>query len=393
VAAALRIAGKDLKLRIRDRSVLILGIITPLVLAFIFNAVFAPATGNGLNLVYGVVDEDRSDVSAAFVSLLQDAEAEEVLSLDVFETRADADAALASDDVNAFLHIPNGLQQAVFSNQEAVIEVVGGVNAPTSTQIAASFAEQFATGVATSQLAVATTAGVQGITVTPELIGSLTQDPASAAMSFRFVDRTAESRQLDASTFFAAGMSVFFLFFTVQFGVSGLLEEDREGTLPRLLAAPIPRVAIIAGKAIVAFVLGVLAMLVLIVATTFAMGADWGAPPGVAVLVIAGVLSAIGIMGLVASVAKTPEGAGNLGSIIAVALGMLGGTFFPIATSGGLLAVLSNLTPHTWFMRGLGDLSSGAPWIAALPAAGAMMGFAVVTGVVAYFLMRRRLSP
>ncbi|MEZ5194132.1 MAG: hypothetical protein R2734_17725 [Nocardioides sp.] len=40
----------------------------------------------------------------------------------------------------------------------------------------------------------------------------------------------------------AAGMATFFLFFTVQFGVLGLLEgEAREGTLARILAASWPR--------------------------------------------------------------------------------------------------------------------------------------------------------
>jgi ABC-2 type transport system permease protein len=97
-------------------------------------------------------------------------------------------------------------------------------------------------------------------------------------------------------------------------------------------------------------------------------------------------------MGLVASVAKTPEGAGNLGSIIAVILGMLGGTFFPVGAGGGLLASLTYLTPHAWFMRGLADLSSGAPWTDALPATGAIMVFAVVTSLLAVVLLRRRLQ-
>jgi len=158
------------------------------------------------------------------------------------------------------------------------------------------------------------------------------------------------------------------------------------------MAAPIPRVSVIAGKASLAFILGVVSMAVLVVATTLLMEADWGAPLGVAVLVIAGVLSAVGIMGLVASVAKTPEGAGNLGAIIAVVLGMLGGTFFPIASSGGILANLTYLTPHAWFMLGLAELGSDAPWTAALPAAAAIMVFALVTGGLSYFLLRRRLA-
>jgi ABC-2 type transport system permease protein len=211
-------------------------------------------------------------------------------------------------------------------------------------------------------------------------------------MSFRLVDETATTKQLDTSTFFAAGMAVFFLFFTVQYGVTGLLEEEREGTLARLMAAPIPRSAVVAGKAIMAFVLGVVSMTVLIAATSLLMGATWGSVLGVALLVVSGVLAAIGIMGLVASIAKTPEGAESLAAIVAVVLGMLGGTFFPIASSGGVLSYVTYLTPHAWFMRGLADLSSDAPWTAALPAVGAIMVFAVVTGTISYFLLKRRLA-
>jgi ABC-2 type transport system permease protein len=393
MGAALRIAGKDLRLRVRDRSVLILGIIAPLVLSYIFYLVFGPAaTGQGFSLEYGLVDDDQSEVSTSFTAVLEGAAADGFLELTTFEEGAGAAVALEEGDIDAYFHIPSGLGDAVFSNQAATIDVVGDVDSPTSTQIAASFAEQFASGVASSQTAVATAAAVSGAEVTADFIASLGQDPASAAMSFTFTDETAATKQLDAPTFFAAGMAVFFLFFTVQFGVAGLLEEERQGTLARLMSAPIARVSVIAGKAILAFILGVVSMTVLVVATTLLMEADWGAPLGVAVLVIAGVLSAVGIMGLVASVAKTPEGAGNLGGIIAVVLGMLGGTFFPIASSGGILASLTYLTPHAWFMQGLAELGSDAPWTAALPAAAAMMVFALVTGGLSYVLLQRRLT-
>jgi ABC-2 type transport system permease protein len=199
------------------------------------------------------------------------------------------------------------------------------------------------------------------------------------------------TRQLDGATYFAAGMAVFFLFFTVQFGVLGLLEEEREGTLPRLMAAPIGQFAVVAGKALLAFALGLISMSVLVVGTQLLMGAEWGAPLGVALLVIAGVLSAVGVMGVVAAGAKTAEGAGNLGSIIAVILGMLGGVFFPIGGTGDLLSRLTYITPHAWFLRGLGDLANGAPWTEALPSVGAMLVFAVVTGGAAWALLRRRI--
>jgi ABC-2 type transport system permease protein len=363
------------------------------VLSYIFFLVFGPATtGQGLGLEFGVVDEDQSGISTSFMSVLESAAAEGIVELSVFDDQAAADGALKEGDVDSYFLMPEGLEQAVFANQPAIIEVVGDVDAPNSTQIAASFAERFSSGIAASQLAVVTAATVEGVQVTPDFIQSLSQQPSVAGMNYALIDETATTKQLDAPTFFAAGMAVFFLFFTVQFGVTGLLEEDRDGTLARLMAAPIPRVSVVAGKAIVSFLLGIISISVLVVATTFLMDATWGAPLGVALLVIAGVLAAVGIMGLVASVAKTPEGSGNLGSIIAVVLGMLGGTFFPIASSGGILASLTYLTPHAWFMRGLADLSSASPWTDALPATGAIMVFAVVTGSLAFLLLRRRLQ-
>jgi ABC-2 type transport system permease protein len=271
------------------------------------------------------------------------------------------------------------------------MQVIGSVDAPLSTQIAESIAVQYATGVEAAQLAIATTAQLSGAAITPEFFQSLTTDPATAAFSFQLQDVAVATRQLDATTYFAAGMAVFFLFFTVQFGVLGLLEEERDGTLTRLKAAPINPASIIGGKAILAFVLGVISMTVLVVSTQLALGATWGAPVGVALLVVAGVLAAVGIMGLVASVAKTPEGAGNLGSIIAVILGMLGGVFFQIGSGDDFLSKLSLITPHAWFMSGLADLSDGASWSAALPATGAILLFAAVTGVISWVFVRRRL--
>lgn len=384
---------KDLKLRVRDRSAIILGIVAPLALAFILNLVFGSAldTTTGLGLEYGVVDLDETEISQAFVQTLTQLEEDGILTLEEFSDDDAAESAV-DDGLDSFFLLPQGLGQAVFGGGEAAIEVVGDVDAPTSTQIASSIAEQFTIGVEATQLAVATSARLSGAAAAPDFIGSIEGDLQSAAFAFELVDISADTRQLDATTYFSAGMAAFFVFFTVQFGVSGLLEEERDGTLARLLAAPIRRESVIAGKALLSLTLGVISMGVLAIATSLLMGADWGQPVGVGILIVAIVLSATGLMGLVASVAKTPEGAGNLGSIIAVILGMLGGTFFQIGQGDDLLSRLSFLTPHAWFMRGLGDVSGDASWTSALPAAGAMMIFAVIAGVVGWVLLRRRLA-
>ena len=394
MGAATRIALKDLRLRIRDRSAIIIGIVAPLALAVIFNFVFGDAfdPSEGLDLRYGVVDLDDSMTSAQFVDILAQIEGEGIISLESFDDTPPADTAIEDGDLDAYFLVPSGFEQSVFSRADTSLQVVGSVDAPTSTQIAESIASQYATGVESAQLALATTAQVSGMALGPGLFESLSGDLSTAARSYTLEDVTTATRQLDATTYFSAGMAVFFLFFTVQFGVLGLLEEEREGTLPRLMAAPISRVSVVVGKALLALFLGVISMGVLVLGTQLLIGASWGHPLGVALLVIAGVLAAVGIMGLVASIAKTSEGAGNLGAIIAVILGMLGGVFFQIGSGEDFLSNLTLITPHAWFMDGLASLADDAPWTAVLPAVGAILIFALVTGCIAWVLLRRRFA-
>src|SRR5690606_12664297 len=189
----------------------------------------------------------------------------------------------------------------------------------------------------------------------PAVIAAASQ--ARPLLNFGTVESA--DRVLAPATFFSASMAVFFLFFMVQFGVTGLLDERREGTLTRLEAAPIPRWSILAGKAITSLVLGIFSMSVLALGTTLLIGADWGNPIPLFILFVFVTLAATSLIGVVGSVARTPEGAGNLTSALAVAMGMVGGTFFPVAGGSEWLERLALLTPRSWFLRAVGDLQAG----------------------------------
>lgn len=392
MSAATRIAGKDLKLRLRDRSAFILGVVTPLALSYIFYLVFGNAfVSESLDVEIGLVDLDNTEISQSLGEALGAIEDQGTIGVTSYDDAGSAEAAVEEGEIGAYILLGSGLGEAALAGTPFTIEVVGDIDSPTTTQIADSIASEFGSGIGRAQLSVSTAIGL-GEGPPPAEVVNWGSEAAQRPGAFTFIDVSAETRQLDASTFFAAGMAVFFLFFTVQFGVIGLLEEEQNGTLARLLAAPIGRTSVVAGKAILSFALGIISMTVLIVATHFLMGARWGPALGVTLLVVTGVLSACAIMGLISSFAKTPEGAGNLGAIVAVVLGMLGGTFFPIGQGNAFLSRLTLLTPHAWFMRGLSDISGGADWTAALPAAGALLLFSVVFGSVAWVLLQRRLA-
>ncbi|MDP9235393.1 MAG: ABC transporter permease [Actinomycetota bacterium] len=387
--AAALISMKDLKIRIRDRSALVMGILVPLGLALIFNSIFSGVSGNATVIDLGVVNADRGQASQVFVQrVLGAVDKSGIIAVHSERSLPGARALVAKGTLNAVIVIPAGFSQRVQSVQPASMQVIGNVDSPISSEVARSIAEQYAADLNRVRLSVATATQSQGAWASARKLRALVGRAAAAASPLAVRDVSAATKELDQKSFFAAGMAVFFLFFTVQFGVMSLLEERNDGTLARLLAAPITRGSILAAKLITSFLLGAISMVVLVAATSLLFGASWGNLLGVAVLVAAATLSAIGIMALIATMAKNAEQASNWQSVVAVVLGLLGGTFFPISQAPGILSRLTFLAPQAWFLRGLGDLRGGGVSVVWLPAL-AMLGFAVVTGGVAITRLRR----
>ncbi len=379
------ICVKDLRSRLRDRSALIIGIVVPLALAFIFNAVFSGAAGGNTVISLGVVDADHGAVAAVLVhDVLGSVAKSGFISVRSEPDLATAQRRVSSGGLQAVIVVPAGFTTAVESQQPAALQVIGNADSPISSEVARSIADGYTADLNRVRLSVATTAVLKPGTNLTDLVAAATATAPPVQVS----DQSTATKELSPKSFYAAGMAVFFVFFTVSFGVTGLLEERSQGTMARLLAAPIRRWSVLAGKMLTSFILGVVSMSVLVVATSLLFGASWGNPIGVAILIVAAVLSAMGIMAVVATLAKTPEQAGNWQSVIAVILGLLGGTFFPVARAPGVLSTITFLTPQAWFLRGLGDLRAGhlgAVWTPAF----AMLLFALVTGGIAMSRLSR----
>ena len=378
--ATLHIAWKDLRQRARDRSAFVIAFAVPLALAFIFSLILGG--DDTITFRYAVVDLDGGATAQHFVErVLVPLEDSGLVKLTLADSLEEGRDLAARGSVSATFVLPPGFSAAVASSQGTQINVIGNVEAPIGTMVANSIAEAFASEVTVVQASVATVfaSGIGD----PGDVAALAERAVAMANPISLVDVSATEKKLDPKTFYAAGMAVFSLFFTVQFRISSLLDERREGTLSRLLAAPIPRWSILAGKLTGSFVLGVVSMAVLVVATSLLLGAEWGDPVGVALLTVVGVLAAMAVMALIATFATTADQAGNMGAIVAMVLGMVGGSFFPVAQAGGLIEQVSLLTPHAWFLRALGDLRGGGGVEDILPAIGAILVFVAATGAIA----------
>ena len=111
--------------------------------------------------------------------------------------------------------------------------MLGNIDTPNRALVAQSLAQQFASGVDPgAHRGTRVEAGESGGSGPPRLAGR------RGAGCNSIVDVSTSRKELTLYDY-AAGMAVFFLFFTVQFGVTSVLDERRDGTLARMFAAPI----------------------------------------------------------------------------------------------------------------------------------------------------------
>lgn len=390
--AALLVAAKDLRQRLRDRSILIIAVAAPLGLALVFSGLLANASA--FHARYVVADLDGGAVANAFrVDVLGGLQAAGVADIESVPDAAAARARVDAGEADAAFIVPAGFSVAVSTNATASIEIVGNARSGLATDVARSVAERFGDGVAGVQLAVETVARLRGAALDPAEIAAVVSAASSGDPAIRLVEVTASLRQLSWPTYFSASMAIMFLFLAAQVGITSLFEERRSGTLARILAGPVRPDAVVLGKLLGGLVTGLAAMAILVVATTLLLGASWGDPLGVALVVFGAVVAATGVATLVASFARTAESAGAAASAVGITLAILGGSFSPASQAPELMVQVGLLTPHAWFLRGLASLhGDGASLAGALPAIGVLLAIGAVTGGIGLARARRMVT-
>ena len=381
--AALTIAAKDLKERLRDRSAIILAVVVPLGLAFVMNLTLGPITDQGFSTEVAVADADGGAVAQAFSGVLTEIEEAGFITVSEVSDAPAARAMIAEDVISTAYLIPEGFSNAVGMSQGAEITVVANPDQPIGAQVGTAMAEGFAGEVNAVRLSVATALAL-GADDPGALAAAASAKPAPIVLA----SSQTEGRGFDFATFYATGIAVFFLFFTVQFGVLSIIDERETGTMPRLLVAPISKQSILVGKLSASFLMGVASTVVLWLATTLLMGADWGSSIGVLILIVAGVAAAMGLTAAIATFTNTAEQAGAITAFIVVVFGVLGGVFFPVTRVSGAFEVVSRIAPHFWLMDGFQRLSAGEGLADILPALGAIMLFALTLGAIGLFRAR-----
>ncbi len=135
-----------------------------------------------------------------------------------------------------------------------------------------------------------------------------------------------------AIDYYGLSMVSMFLMFGAMFGAFSTIKENREQTMNRMLTTPSPRWAIVGGKMLSVFALGMAQFLVLYLFTRFVFGVEWGGNVlATFVVAAAEMLAVTGLATLIASFARSERAAGGIGPFVIQIQALIGGAFFAIA--------------------------------------------------------------
>jgi ABC-2 type transport system permease protein len=424
MTAFLALIRKDLILFLSDRRALAISLALPIVIAAFFGSLFGGGS-KGSAIEVALVQQDSSEVGAKIAAGLKNDPNLRIAPM----TMAAAEAAVRKGEKKVAIVLPAGFGEAagaaLFGNskkpeipllydpsQPAVLAMVKGML--TQQVMSAVSAEMFG--------------GKMGQELTERSLRQLDEkaktDPDSKALremlasvqKYQALPQksdaqggqgakglsmpfTTQDRQLvngmaeqgyNAYAHAFAGMGVqFILFMGIDMGI-GILLAQRSGVWNRLLAAPVGLAQVLLARAASGAIIAFSLLCTVFAVAVFGFGVHIASLAGfVGMALCFGVLTAS--LGLViAAFGKTPEAARRIAMFVVLVMVMLGGAWMPSFLFPEWMQELTVAVPTRWAIDGLDAITwRGMDALAAVPAMGAQLGFALLFTLLAMWKFKR----
>lgn len=422
----LHIAWKDLLRSLRNLFFLGFGIGVPVLMGGIFYFAFGGMADDGgfdipqVDVI--VVDLDEPDaafgsfsVGQLTVEVLE--ENESLFKVSEMDEAADAREAVDNQEADVAVIIPAGFTTAAFDpDGEAAIEIYQDPTLTLGPGIVKSFIGSIVDGFAGASIAVKVTDSQlrdQGIEL----------DQASLWQVYgeygHWAQELGEAQQAGAGSLFTIqspisgeeketnmalamiggvmmGMMVFYAFYTGAASAQNILQEEENGTLPRLFTTPTPISAILGGKFISVFALVVVQIVVLMGFSSLIFKAEWGAPLPAALAALGSVVvaSSFGIF-MMSWLKDTRQTGIVIGGVMTV-MGMAGiSSVFTAGAPGapgGIVQIIPLFTPQGWAMRAWELASGGGSVGDVLVPFGVCIGLGVTFFLIGVYKFRKRFA-
>lgn len=410
ISHTLSVAWKEIQLISKDRGSLAVLFLLPLLFGSLYGSINLKMAGNGddpaILLDVCLVNEDAGIFGVEVAKALKGIDE---LQIEISDVVADAEQRVADGEATAAIVIPADFTQKINAYTPTAIEVIVDPAQPESASIVTGIMNQVVAEVTIwgeVQYGIRTILDESGVLadasaevrhgVEAQNMGAimtrLNEMRRTPAIVVTSEDLEGAKIEGGITLFFALmfpGITVMFVFFTVGMSGASLLNEREAGTLRRLLAAPIPRGAIIAGKMLAYMLLVCLQVVVLFGVANILFDMPLGKSPVALMLltlVLALVATALGM--LVAALSGTAQQADNIGMVLGFVLAGIGGciamTPTPLTRADGFMGVLSNLTPHGHALEGYYRLmAENATFAQVLPEIGILLAMGIVFFLIA----------
>jgi ABC-2 type transport system permease protein len=402
-------AWKDLQIIFRDRGFLVVVLLLPAVFSIFFGTINQQAIENSRSSITFPVALVNQDAGAYGSQIAKIMAGIDVLKLTTLETPAEAEALVRDSQVVAAVLIPPDLTRQVDSYQPSQVTVLvdptqqnfGGIVTGIIKEVVSPvvLVGELSYGIRTlladytpyQQADEATRRGfvAQSLAVNMSQVQKMQSEPWVKVSA-----RNSEGKDLvivpdNLFAMIVPMFTVMFAFFIVGTVGAELLKEKQAGSLRRLMAAPIPRSAIIAGKMLAYLVLVLIQVALIFGGASLIFDMPLGNSPLALLLVTLAVgLAATGLGMLLAAISKTDRQADSTGLLLGFLLAGLGGCFsfdvVPLYKGGGLMQTVTRFIPQGQAVYAFDKLLiEGKDLVAVLPNIGVLLLMALIFFAIA----------
>ncbi len=342
---ALYIALNEVKLYLQDKGDLAFSLLLPIVTFALIYGAFGGQTM--FETTAYVVDEDEGVYSSIFLEQL-----EAVKGVDVeLITTSQADTKLERSDVLLVLHIPDGFSEALTSGDGAQLTFKQRGNAGQEGQIVANIIRGVAEEINQAfQVHRQVSESLQGKGIPEDRIEVVVQEFLDKERRQPVVGVVEETLggSPDFVNQFLPGIVTMYVLFAIAMAARVIVEERRKGTLERLLTTRLSVGQLFIGKFFASVSRGFVQTLILLGLSyaVFQIFTPLSFLESLVIaLIFAGTASAVGL--IIASIARSEDGATWIAVVFSVITFMIGGTFFEIA-EGTTLYTISRLSINSY---------------------------------------------
>ena len=404
------IALKDLKIFSRDRASVFFFVVFPFMFIILFNFLMRGVGGEDQRLeLHLVTREAASGLSQQIIgametrdeSRLGPGEPKIVWDKDYDEARR----AVEDGKLAGFLAFPPDFTQALMTGSGTKFEVftsAGNVNNRAALNgLAGAISSQIGTDQVIIEASVSLLIQGNAIPADRDSINKAAQQMMNALLSGGAeraeasyialrTDKVGEVEAENPSNWVIPGYLVMFVFFAAAVTAESIVRERQNHTLERLLASSVKRESILGGIFTGTVIRGLIQIIIFWMFGILVFHVDLGLSPlAVIILSVLMVLMSSAFALMLATLARTLRSAASLAVITSLVLAPLGGCWWPSFLYPEWLQNIARITPHAWATGGFNKLMVyGAGFGDVMPSMLALLGFAVIFGVIAAWRFR-----